>query len=53
MGKRRGACGVLVANPKRKRPFGRSKCRWECNSKMNFSAVERKSWIELAQGRDR
>ena len=40
--------------PKRKRPLGRSRRRWE-DIKMDFEEVgcEGMDWIELAQDRDR
>ena len=41
--------------PERKRPFGRPRCRWEDNIKMDFQEVEcgDMDWIELPQDRDR
>jgi hypothetical protein len=53
MGKRRVACGILVARHKGKRPLGRPRRKWEGNIKMKFSAVEWKSWTDLAQDRNR
>ena len=57
MGERRGVrvCRVLVRKTEGKLPFGRPRCRWEDNIKMDFQemgcgGVE---WIELAQNTDR
>jgi hypothetical protein len=36
MGKRKGVYRVLVKKPEGKRPFGRPRCRWEDNIKMNI-----------------
>jgi hypothetical protein len=54
MGKRRGACRVLVGKPEGKRPLGKRRRRWEDNIKMDFQEVECGGmyWIELAQDRD-
>jgi hypothetical protein len=35
-GERRGAYRVLMGRTERKRPFGRLRCRWEDNIKMDF-----------------
>jgi len=55
MWERRGVYRVLVGKPEGKRPFGRPRCRWEDNIKMNLQEVgcEGMDWIELAQDRDR
>ena len=55
MGERRGVYRVLVGKPEGKRPFGRSRCRWEDNIKMDIQEVGCGSmdWIELAQDRER
>jgi hypothetical protein len=57
MGEGRNMYMVLVGKPKRKRPFGRPRHRWEDGIKMDLweigwggGGVE---WIYLAQGRDR
>jgi len=39
MGERRGIYRVLVGKPKRKRPLGRPRCRWENNIKMDLQGV--------------
>ena len=46
---------VLVGKPEGKRPFGRPRCRWEDNIKMDLqeAGCGRTDWIELAQDRDR
>jgi hypothetical protein len=45
----------LVGNLERKRPLGRSRCRWEDNTKMDLQEVGwyGMDWIDLAQDRDR
>jgi hypothetical protein len=55
MGNRRGACGDLVGISEGKRPFGRSRRRWEDNIKMQLQDVGCRGmdWIALAQDRDR
>jgi 3-oxoacyl-ACP reductase-like protein len=55
MGYRRGVYRVLVGNPERKRPLGRSRRRWEDNigidlREMGCGSVD---WIELVQYRNR
>jgi hypothetical protein len=55
MGEVRGAYNILVGGPKRRRPLGRSRRRWEDNIKMDlretgFGDVD---WIHWAQDRDR
>jgi len=44
---------VLVGKPEGKRPFGRPRCGWEDNIKMDLQEVECEGmdWIELAQDR--
>jgi hypothetical protein len=46
---------VLEAKPKGKRPFGRTRRRWEDNIKLELQEVgcEVMDWIELAQDRER
>jgi hypothetical protein len=55
IGKRSGVYSVLVGNPGRKRPLGRTRRKWENNIKMNLQEVGcgGMDWIELAQDRDR
>jgi len=55
MGERRNLYRVLVVKPERKRPFGRPRCRWEDNIKMDLQEVGcgDMDWIDLAQDRDR
>ena len=36
----RNAYRVLVGKPESKRPFGRSRCRWEDNIKMDLKEVD-------------
>ena len=54
MGERRGVYRVLVGKPGGKRPFGRTRRRWEDNIKMDLQDVAcgGMDWIELAQDRD-
>jgi hypothetical protein len=55
MGERRGVYRVLVGNPEGKRPFGRSRYKWEDNIKMDLQEVGcgGVDWTELVQDRDR
>jgi hypothetical protein len=55
MGKERGVHRVLVGKPEGKRLFGRPRCRWEDNIKMDVQVVGgcHGDWMELAQDRDR
>jgi len=55
MGERRGVYRVLVEKPEGKRPFGRPRCRWEDNIKMDLQEARcgGMEWIKLAQDRDR
>jgi hypothetical protein len=55
MGEVRGAYSILVGRPEGRRPLGRSRRRWDHNSKMDlrgigFGGVD---WIHWAQDRDR
>jgi hypothetical protein len=54
MGERRGVYWAFVGKPERKRPFGRPRCRWENNIKMDLQEVGRggMDWIDLAQDSD-
>jgi hypothetical protein len=47
----RGVCRVLVGRPKRKRPLGRHRHRWEDNIKLDLREIriDRTNWIQLAQ----
>ena len=51
----RGVYRVLVGKSEGKKPFGRLRCRWEDNIKMDLQEVGYwgMDWIELAQDRDR
>jgi hypothetical protein len=55
MGEKRGVYWVLVGKPEGKRPLGRTRRRWEDNTKMDLQEVGCGviDWIELAQDRDR
>jgi hypothetical protein len=48
------AYGVLAGKPEGKRPLGRSRRRWENNSKTNLRDIgwDGMDWIRLAQDRD-
>jgi hypothetical protein len=54
MGQKRNACRVLVGKPKRKRPLGRPRHRWEDNIKMDVRETGwgGMHWIHVAQDRD-
>jgi hypothetical protein len=49
-GQERGVYRVLVGRPKGKRPLGRSRRRWEDNSKMDLReiGIDGANWIQLA-----
>jgi hypothetical protein len=55
MGEERGAHGLLVGKPQRKRSLGRPRRRWEDNIKMDLQkiGVGCGDWIQSAQNRDR
>jgi hypothetical protein len=46
-GERRRVCRVLVGKPKRKRPLGRPRRRWEDNIKMDLQEVGWGTWTGL------
>ena len=48
--KRRGIFRVLVGKPEGKGPFGRTKCRWEDDIKLDLQEVECGGmvWIKMA-----
>jgi hypothetical protein len=50
----RGAYRILVGRPKRSRPLGRPRHRWEDNIKMDLQEVELEgvAWIDMAQDRE-
>jgi hypothetical protein len=54
MRKRRDIYRILVGKPEGKRPFGRTRHRWEDNIKMYLQEVGCgvMDWIELAHDRD-
>jgi hypothetical protein len=39
-GETRNAYKILVGKPEEKRPFGRPRCRWEDNNKMDLRVLE-------------
>jgi len=55
MGRRRAAYSVLVGKPKGERPLGRTRRRWQENSKFDLEEVRwgGLDYIDLAQDRDR
>jgi hypothetical protein len=55
MGENRGVHRVLVGKPKRKRPLGIPRRRWEDNIKIDLQEVVwgHRDWMEWAQDRDR
>jgi hypothetical protein len=54
MGQERGVYRVLMGKPERKRPMGKTRCRWEDNINMYLQEVGCgvMDWIELAQERE-
>jgi hypothetical protein len=54
MGDMRNAYKILVGKPKRKRPLGRRRCRWDDDNGMDLREIRREGvdWIHLAQNRD-
>jgi len=55
LGERIGEYRVLAGKREGKRPFGRPRCRWEDNIKMDLQEVGcgYMDWIGQAHGRDR
>jgi hypothetical protein len=53
MGEERDVYRVLVGRPEGRRPLGRSRRRWEDNSKMDLReiGIDGTNWIRLAQDR--
>jgi hypothetical protein len=51
----RDAYRVLVGRPEGVRRFGRSRCKWENNIKMDLQAMRwgTMDWINVAQDKDR
>jgi hypothetical protein len=54
MGVERKVYAVLVGKPKRKRPHGKHRRRWEDGIRMNFrdTGCRGVEWIQLARDRD-
>jgi hypothetical protein len=54
-GEGRGAYRILVGRPEGRRPFGRTRSRWDDNNKMDLQEVGcgGMEWIDMAQDRDR
>jgi hypothetical protein len=46
-GERRGAYRVLVGRPEGKRPFGRSRSKWDDNIKTNLQEMGWETWTGL------
>ena len=44
----------LTGKPTGRRPFGRPRCRWEDNIRMNLKeiAINMRNWVDSAQERD-
>jgi hypothetical protein len=53
-GEKRNAYMISVGKPKRKKPLGRPRRRWEDNIKMDLREIGwgGMDWIDLAQDRD-
>jgi hypothetical protein len=47
MGERRGVYRILVGILEGKRPFGRPRCRWEDNIKMDLQEMGCEAWTGL------
>jgi len=54
-GERRGVYSILVRKPDGNISFGRTRCRWEDNFKMDLQELGSvcMEWIDLAQNRDK
>jgi len=54
MGEIRNAYKILVGKPEDKRPFGRPRCTWEGNIRMDLRRIGREvlDWTHLVQNRD-
>jgi hypothetical protein len=48
IGERRAAYSVLVEKHEGKRPFGRSRPKWEYNTEMDFQDVVRAQGLDLS-----
>jgi hypothetical protein len=46
MGDRRGVFRDIAGKPEGKRPLGRSRRRWEDNTKVDLHEVESRAWAE-------
>jgi hypothetical protein len=55
IGEMRNAYKIYVGKPKRKRPLGRNRRRWEDNSELDLRRrrCEGSAWNELARDRDK
>jgi hypothetical protein len=55
MGEERRVYKVLVGKPKRRRPFGRPRHRWEDGIRGDVREIDLEGveWIQLAQDKDR
>jgi hypothetical protein len=55
MGDKGGTYRILMGKRVATRPFGRPRCRWEDNIKMNILKMGEggTGWIDLAQDRDK
>jgi hypothetical protein len=55
MGEKMGVYKVLVGKPEGKRPFGRARCRWEDNIKIDLQGVGcgGMDWIDVARDKDK
>ena len=50
----RSAFKILTGKPTGKRPFGRPRCRWEDNIRMDLEeiGINAGNWVDSAQDRD-
>jgi hypothetical protein len=54
MGEKRSAYRILVGRPEGRRPLGRHRRRWECNTEMDLQEMGwSMDWIGLAEDKDR